>query len=132
MSSKRILIAASDPLHREAISEILTRENGIKLVGKVGSGWEVMQLTTRLKPDIILMDFRLPGINGLEATRIIKKGLAEVTIIILIDDDSKEYINAVTQSGAWAYLIKSKMVQEIPALMKKLERTNLDTTQSKS
>jgi DNA-binding NarL/FixJ family response regulator len=132
VGSKRILVAASNPLFRDAISEVLTRERGVKLVGKVGSGWEVMQLTARFKPDIILIDFRLPGIDGLEATRAIKKQLAKVAIIILIDDDSKEYINAVTKSGALTYLVKSKMAQEIPVLLEKLEQTNLDPAHPRS
>jgi DNA-binding NarL/FixJ family response regulator len=117
VSSKRVLIAASNPLFRDAISEVITRERGITLVGKVGNGWEVLQLSAQLKPDIILIDCRLPGLNGLEATKAVKKQLAEVAIIILIDDDSKEFINWVMQSGAWAYLIKSRIVQGLPALL---------------
>lgn len=124
VGSKRILVAASNPLHRDAISEVLTRERGITLVGKVGNGWEVVQLSARLKPDIILIDCRLPGLNGIEATRAVKKQLAEVTIIMLIDDDSKEFINWVMQSGAGAYLKKSRIAQELPALIDKLERSN--------
>jgi DNA-binding NarL/FixJ family response regulator len=103
MSSKRILLAVSNPLYRDAISEFLTRKRGVTLVGKVGNGWEVLQLSTRLKPDIILIDF---------------------PIILLIDDDSIEFTNWVTQSGAWAYLLKSQIIEELPVLLDKLERTD--------
>ncbi len=118
------MLAASNPLYRDAVSEFLTRKRGVTFVGKVGNGWEVLQLSAQLKPDIILMDFRLPGLNALEVTKAIKKQLDEVAIIVLIDDDSKEFTNWVMQSGARAYLIKSQILEELPALLDKLERTD--------
>jgi DNA-binding NarL/FixJ family response regulator len=124
MSTKRILLAESNPLYRQAIAEVLTQIQGIKLVDKVGTGWEVVQLSAQLKPDIILMDFNLPGLNGLEAARLIKQQLAYVPIVILIDDENEQYINAVKQSGAFAYIAKSKLAHELPSLLYKLSQAD--------
>lgn len=115
MNAKRILLAESNPLYRRAIADVLARIKGIELVDKVGTGWEALQLSTQLKPDIILIDFDLPGLNGLEAARLIKQQMAQIQIVILIEEENEQYINAVKQSGAWTYLAKSQLVQELPA-----------------
>ena len=117
MNAKRILLAESNPLYRQAIADVLARIKGIKLVGKVGTGWEAVRLSVQLNPDIVLMDFHLPGLNGLEATRLIKQRLTQVRIVILGEDEIEQYVDAVKQSGACAYLAKSQMVQELPALL---------------
>ena len=123
MSTKRILLAESNPLYRQTIAEVLSRIKGIELIGKVGTGWEIVQLSAQLKPDIILMDFNLPGLNGLEATRSIKQQFAQVSIVILIDEENEQYINAVKQSGAWAHLTKSQLAQGLPSLLNRLGKT---------
>ncbi len=117
------MLAESNPLYRQAIAEVLRSIKGIELIGKVGTGWEIVQLSAQLKPDIILMDFNLPGLNGLEATRLIKQQLANVHIVLLIDEENKQYISAVEQSGAWTYLVKSQFGQELPALLDRLGET---------
>ena len=67
----RVLLAESHPLFRQAMVEVLTREYRVSLVAKVGSGWDVMSLAARLKPDIILMDFSLPARTvGLQMCRL--------------------------------------------------------------
>ena len=120
----RVLLAESHPLFRQAMVEVLTRECRVSLVAKVGSGWDVMHLTAQLKPDIILMDFSLPGLNGLEVTSLIKRELPQIPVVILLDEDDGEYIKVVEQSGAWAHLTKSQLAQELPVLLDKLDRNN--------
>jgi DNA-binding NarL/FixJ family response regulator len=124
VSTKRILLAESNPLYRQAIAQILAKIKGVKVVDTVGTGWEVLQVSTQLKPDVILMDFNLPGLNGLEATRLIKQQLTNVHIVLFLDEENKQYISAVEQSGAWTYLIKSQLGQELNALLDKIGRTN--------
>ncbi len=117
------MLAESNPLYRQTIAEVLSRIKGIELIDKVGTGWEVVQLAAQLKPDLILMDFNLPGLNGLEATRSIKQQFPQVYIVILIDEENEQYINAVKQSGAWAHLTKSQLVQDLPSLLDRLGET---------
>ena len=119
----RVLLAESHPLFRQAMVEVLARMRRVSLVAKVGNGWDVMPASTQLKPDIILMDFRLPGLSGLEVTSLIKRELPQIAIIILLDEEDGKYIEAVEQSGAWAHLVKSRLAEELPSLLDKLGQT---------
>ena len=105
--------------------DVLERMDRVRLVAKVSSGWDVVQLSARLKPDIILMDFSLPGLSGLEVTSLIKRGLPQIPVIILLSEEDERYTKAVEQSGAWAYLVKSQLAEELPSLLDKLERTKI-------
>ena len=120
-----MLLAESHPLFRQAMVEVLTRECRVSLVAKVGSGWDVMPLATQLKPDIILMDFSLPGLNGLEVTSLIKRALPQIPVVILLDEDDEKYIKAVEQSGAWAHLTKNQLAQELPSLLDRLSKVEM-------
>ena len=118
-----MLLAESHPLFRQAIVEVLARESRVRLVAEVGNGRDVIHMSTQLKPDIILMDFRLSGLSGLEVTSLIKRELPQILVIILLDEGNEEYVKAVEQSGAWAYLVKSQLAQELSSLLDKLEKT---------
>lgn len=118
------MLAESNPILRQAIAEISARIKGVKVLDKVSTGWEVVQVSTQLRPDVILMDFDLSWANGLEATRLIKQQLANVHIVLLLDEENNQYISAVGQSGAWTYLVKSQFAEELPALLDKLESIN--------
>ena len=125
MKGVRMLLAESHPLFRQAIVGVLSRMPRVRLVAKVESGWDVMRTSAQLKPDIILMDFSLPGLSGLEVTSLIKRELPQIAVVILLDEEDKKYIEAVERSGAWAHLVKSQLAQELPALLDKLERTEV-------
>ncbi len=117
-----MLLAESHPLFRQAIVEVLAKMRRVRLVAKVGNGWDVMRVSVQLKPNIILMDFNLPGLSGLEVASLIKRELPQIPVVILLDEEDKKYIKAVEQSGAWAHLAKSQLAQELPSLLDKLER----------
>ncbi len=119
----RVLLAESHPLFRQAMVEVLARMRRVRLVAKVGNGWDIVHTAAQFKPDIILMDFSLPGLNGLEVTSLIKRELPRIPVVILLDEDNKEYIKAVEKSGAWAHLAKSQLAQGLPSLLDKLEQT---------
>ena len=130
MQKWRVLLAESHPLFRQAIVDVLVRIPKVRLVAKVGNGWDVMFTSAQLKPDIILLDFSLPGLSALEVTSLIKRGLPQVPVIILLDEEDERYIKAVEQSGARAYLVKSQLAQKLPALLDKLERTEIGNKRS--
>ena len=92
----------------------------MNLVAKVVNGWDVMFTSSQLKPDIILLDFSLPGLSGIEVTSLIRRGLPQTTVVILLDQEDEGSIKAVEQCGAWAYLVKSQVAQELPSLLGKL------------
>ncbi len=116
-----MLLAESHPLFRQAIVDVLAGIPVVRLVAKVGNGWDVMRMSTQLKPDIVLTDFSLPGLNGLEVTSLIKRELPQIAVVIFLDEEDEKYIKAVEESGAWAYLAKSQLAEELPSLLGKLE-----------
>ncbi len=126
VEKQRVLLAESHPLFRQAMVEVLDRMHEVKLVAKVGNGWDVMPVSAQLKPDIILLDFSLPGLSGLEVTSLIKRELPQIAVVILLDEEDEKYVAAVEQSGAQAHLVKSQLAQELPSLLDKLEQTGKD------
>ncbi len=121
MKRLRVLLAESHPLFRQAAVDVLERMDRVRLVAKVSNGWDVVPLATQFKPDIILADFSLPGLSGLEVTSLIKRELPQIAVIILLDEEDRKYIKAAEQSGAWAHLVKSQLAKELPGLLDKLE-----------
>lgn len=94
------------PLVRDGIASLLVAK-GLQVVGEAGDGVEALHQARRLHPDIILMDIRMPGLNGLEATRLIKTEMPEIKIIILtVSDDDQDLFEAI-KSGAEGYLLKT-------------------------
>ena len=130
MENWRILLAEGHPAFRQEIVKAMAEMPGLNLVAKVANGWDVMFTSAQLKPDIILLDFDLPGLSGPEVTGLIKRGLPQVQVIILLDGEDDGHIKAVEQCGACAYLVKSHLAQELPSLLGKLEQAKRETDNS--
>ena len=122
MENWRVLLAEGHPVFRQEIVKTLAEMPGINLVAKVVNGWDVMFTSSQLKPDIILLDFSLPGLSGVEVTSLIRRGLPQIQVVILLDEENERDIKAVEQCGACAYLLKSRLAQEMPSLLGKLEQ----------
>ena len=104
----RAVLADDQALVRAGFGAILNAEPDIEVVGEAGEGAEAVRLAQRLRPDVILMDIRMPGLDGLEATRVItsNEGLAAVRIIMLTTFDLDEYVFEAIRSGASGFLVK--------------------------
>ncbi len=121
---KRVLLATSHPLLRQAIIDVLTETPGIDLVAKAANGWDALRMSHRLKPDVILIDFYMAGLSGLEVTKLVMRDSPRILIVVLLDEENQEYTKAVEKSGAWAQLTKSQLAQELPSLLTKLQRAD--------
>lgn len=101
----RILIADDHPVYRFGLKALIATESDMLVIAEASSGGEAVDLALRLKPDIILMDINMPGLNGLEATRQISRELpdAGILIISMLDDDS---VFSALRAGARGYLVK--------------------------
>ena len=121
MENWRVLLAESHTDYHQDTVKVLTGMPGMNLVAKVANGWDVMFTSAQLNPDIILLDYNLPGLSGLEVTNLIRRGLPLASIIILLDDNDEEKLKAVEHCGAWGCLVKSHMAEELPPLLGKLE-----------
>jgi DNA-binding NarL/FixJ family response regulator len=104
----RVLVVDDQALVRSGFTALLDAREDIEVVGEAADGTEAIALTARLKPDIVLMDIRMPGLDGLEATRRITAdpGLTDVRIIILTTFEVDEYLFDALRYGASGFLVK--------------------------
>ncbi len=124
VKKKRVLLAESHPLFRQAIIDVLTETPGIDLIAKAANGWDALRMSHRLKPDVILIDFYMAGLSGLEVTKLVMRESPQILVVVLLDEENQEYIKAVEKSGAWAHLTKNQLAQELPSLLTKLQRAD--------
>jgi len=109
----RILIADDHPVVREGLSAMLSREKDIEVVGEAENGRKAIEKARELQPDIILMDLRMPEVDGIEAMRQIKMDNPEIEFIVLTTYDNDEYIFKGIESGARAYLLKDSPREDL-------------------
>lgn len=102
----RVVLADDHPLLREGLRRILEFEEGIEVVAEVGDGQGAINLSRTMDFDILLMDLNMPGVNGLEACRVIRREHSDIGILVLTVDDSDEKIFRVLQLGVAGYLLK--------------------------
>jgi len=101
----RIVLVDDQPLVRNGIASLL-QARGHQVVGEAGDGQEALELVRRARPDLVLMDLRMPVLDGLSATRLLKTEHAGLKVVILtVSDDEHDLIEAV-KSGAHGYLLK--------------------------
>ena len=122
MEKIKILIADDQILMREGLRTILGLEEDITVVGVVGNGREAFDKAREYFPDIILMDIRMPIMNGVEATKLIHQHLPGIKIIILTTFDDDEYIFDALKSGASGYLLKDLPSEELIGAIRKVYR----------
>jgi DNA-binding NarL/FixJ family response regulator len=110
---KKLLIADDHRLVRAGLRAQLEGEPDLTVVAEAENGQEALELSRRLVPDLILMDVRMPVMNGLEATRAIKEELPEVSILIVTTHESQEYLLEAIRAGAAGYILKEATKQEL-------------------
>ncbi len=114
-----MLVVDDHELVRSGISRLLTDAKGIEVVGEAASGEEAVQFAKEHSPDIILMDIRMPGIGGLEATRKITRHNPDVQVIAVTACDDNPYATRLLQAGAAGYITKGADADEmVRAIMK--------------
>jgi DNA-binding NarL/FixJ family response regulator len=103
-----VLLADDQALVRGGFRALLDAEDDIAVVAEAGDGRQAVSLTRQKKPDVVLMDIRMPGLDGLEATREVASdaGLADVRIVILTTFELDEYVFEALRSGASGFLVK--------------------------
>lgn len=102
----KLLIADDQELIRQSLSIVLKNDQELDVIGTAANGQEVIRSVRKNKPDIILMDIRMPKIDGVQCTKIIKENYPEVKIIVLTTFDDDEYVYNALKYGASGYLLK--------------------------
>jgi DNA-binding NarL/FixJ family response regulator len=111
----RVLLADDQDLVRAGFRALLDAQDDIEVVGEAGDGEEAVQLARRQRPDIVLMDIRMPGVDGLAATRAIADDdrLADVRIVILTTFELDEYVFEAIRAGASGFIVKHTKPAEL-------------------
>ena len=109
----KILIADDHPVVREGLSAMLNKEPDIQVVGEAENGVEAINKAKELQPDIVLMDLRMPEVDGVEAMRQIRVKNPDMKFIVLTTYDNDEYIFKGIEAGARAYLLKDAPREEL-------------------
>jgi DNA-binding NarL/FixJ family response regulator len=113
-SPTRVVLADDHPLFRAGVRERLEKHpSGIEVVGEASDGQEALDLVAQLHPDVVLLDISMPSMNGIEATRELKKLWPEIAVLILTVYDDEQYIYALIDAGAAGYLLKTTEAAEL-------------------
>ncbi|SHF16088.1 two component transcriptional regulator, LuxR family [Modicisalibacter ilicicola DSM 19980] len=116
----KVIVADDHHLVRTSIARLLSDEEGIRVVGEASSGEEAISLARSQRPDIVLMDIRMPGMGGLEATRKIARGMSDIKVVILTAYLEETFAQRLLDAGASGFISKgtemSEVVQAIRAI----------------
>jgi DNA-binding NarL/FixJ family response regulator len=113
MTDIRVLLVDDHALFREGLGMIIASQPDLIVVGEASDGLEAVVKAVDLKPDLILMDIQMPGMDGIEATRRIKKELPSATLVMLTVRDDEEKLFEAIKSGAQGYLLKQMQSKEL-------------------
>lgn len=102
----KILICDDQAIVRDGLELLLKLEKDLEVVGAAQDGVEALDLAMQTKPDLVLMDLKMPGMNGVEATRRIHEQLPEIKILVLTTFDDDEWVFDAVRAGATGYLLK--------------------------
>lgn len=104
--SARLLIVDDHDLVRDGFQRMLDREEDLEVVGEAANGRQAVELCRRLKPDLVMMDVRMPEMDGLEATREIKANQPEVSVLVITTYENPDYLFEAMKAGAAGYVLK--------------------------
>jgi len=119
-----VLLAEDHMIVREGLRALLGAESDIEVVGEAQTGRQAVQLTKRLRPDVVVMDIAMPLLNGLEATRRILKAAPATRVLILSAHGDDEYIRQVVMLGAAGYLIKQTSADVLSKAIREVHKGN--------
>ncbi len=111
--SIKVLLAEDHHIMRQGLRSLLEQHSSVAIVGEAKDGRETIQLASKLKPDVIVMDITMPNLNGMEATYQILEEQPEVKIIGLSVHSDEQFISGMFRAGACGYLLKDCVIDEL-------------------
>jgi DNA-binding NarL/FixJ family response regulator len=115
VTALRVLIADDDDLMRAGLRAVLSSDESVAVVGEAADGREAVDLTRRLAPDVVLMDVRMPGVDGVTATRELVASGAAARILILTTFEDDDYVIGALTAGASGFLLKRTQPEQLIA-----------------
>ena len=122
MAALRILLVDDHALVRAGMRSLLREIEGVEVVAEASDGAEALRLAERERPDVVLMDIAMKGMNGLDAAARLREQRPEAKVIILSMHTSEEYVLLALRAGAAAYLIKDSATSELEVALKSVMR----------
>src|SRR5213078_1039552 len=120
MNRITVLLAEDHQIVREGFRALLKHERDIDVVGEAETGRQAVQLTRKLRPEVVVMDIAMPLLNGLEATRQILRALPATKVLILSAHSDDAYVENVMSLGAAGYLTKQSAAHVLPEAIRKV------------
>ncbi|WP_432588392.1 response regulator transcription factor [Streptomyces sp. HD1123-B1] len=114
----RVVLADDQPLVRAALRMVLTEADDLELVGEAGDGAEAVALAESTRADVVVMDIRMPDVDGIEATRRITAGPGTAHVIVLTTFDDDDYVYGALRAGASGFLVKDMALDDILAAIR--------------
>jgi DNA-binding NarL/FixJ family response regulator len=114
----RVVLADDQPLIRSGLRVLIADTEDLSVVGEAGTGAEAVELTRQAQPDVVVMDIRMPGMDGIEATRQITADAAPPQVLVLTTFDEDEYVYAALRAGASGFLVKDMALDDILAAIR--------------
>ena len=109
----KVVIADDHPLSREGIRQFLQMEDEIEVIGEVSNGKELLALLETCSPDVVLVDTRMPEMNGLEATRRITERYPDIRVLMLSAFDDRDVVIGALEAGARGYILKDRDAHQL-------------------
>ncbi|MFI7383705.1 response regulator [Streptomyces sp. NPDC049813] len=114
----RVLLVDDQPLVRSGLRVLIADTADLEVVGEAGDGAEAVELTARLRPDVVVMDIRMPGVDGIEATRRITAADSGSRVLVLTTFDEDAYVYGALRAGAAGFAVKDMQLEEILAAVR--------------
>ena len=119
-----VLLAEDHQIVREGFRSLLKQERDIEVVGEAETGRQAVQLTRKLRPAVVVMDIAMPQLNGLEATRQIRKDFPDTKVLILSAHSDEAYVEQVAELGAAGFLLKQTSSHDLAAAIREVHKGN--------
>ncbi len=121
----KVIVVDDDALIRDSLSLILDMEEDFQVMGTAANGQEALEMCGKLQPDLVLMDVRMPVMDGVLGTRRIREKYPQVKIVILTTFKDEEYITEALKHGASGYILKSQPAESIVETLRAVARGNM-------
>lgn len=130
LRSIRVLIADDHTVLRDTLRLLLEMNGEVEVVGEASDGRQAIDLAEQLKPDVVLMDTAMPGLNGIEATAQIRKRLPKTKVLVLSGYGHEDQVRAALRAGASGYVLKSSSSEELLLAIRTVNQSNTYLSQS--
>jgi len=118
----RLLLVDDHAILTAGLRALLGYHDDIEIVGEAGNGTEALELVGELRPDVVLMDIAMPGLNGIEATRLIREQYPHTRVLVLSQHGERQYVFAVLQAGATGYILKRALGSDLLGALRAVAR----------